>query len=121
MELEKVNYAEYLQVSDGKPVTTSKIIAELFGKRHDHVLESIRELILCDEISRPNFRESSYTNSQNKQQPMYILDRKACTILISRFTGIESLRFMDKYVDAFDAMESELMKRNTFSTPSNML
>ena len=50
--------------------TTSLDVAEKFGKRHDHVLVSVRKIIESDgAFGRPNFRESSYLNGQNKRQP----------------------------------------------------
>lgn len=52
---------------------TSLDIAELTGKRHDHVMRDIRNEIkaLGDKLGQPIFGESSYINSQNKKQPCY--------------------------------------------------
>lgn len=119
MELEKVNYAEYLQVSDGKPVTTSKIIAEVFGKEHKNVLRDIQNLLESAEIGQLNFGLSSYTNSQNKQQPLYVIDRDGFMLLGMGFTGKEALVFKIGLIKAFNAMETELIKRN--STPMSMI
>lgn len=52
------NYAEYLQVSDGKPVTTSKIIAEVYGKQHNHVMRDIRDIIESDDRVSPSFGQT---------------------------------------------------------------
>lgn len=62
-----------IKLIDSRPCVTSLAIAEHFGKRHDAVLRDIRALIAnCpEEFGRHNFVESSYTNEQNKQQPMY--------------------------------------------------
>ena len=84
MEIKKqFNYAEYLQVSDGKPVTTSRIIAEVYGKQHQHVMRDIRNILESSdgEVSS-SFGQSSYTNSQNKQQPMYLIDRDGFMLLV---------------------------------------
>lgn len=50
----------------GDSVTTSLIVAEIFGKRHDHVLRDIQSLECSIEFRVPNFGESSYL-------PIYII------------------------------------------------
>ena len=41
---------------------TSLEVAELTGKRHDHIIRDIRSIISqLDEINLPNFGENSYT------------------------------------------------------------
>lgn len=53
-------------------VMTSKEIAEVTGKEHKNVMADIRALISqLDDAGRLNFQQSSYVNSQNKEQPMY--------------------------------------------------
>lgn len=68
---------------------SSKEIAELMEKRHDHVMRDIKTLVRDGAIGRPNYGESSYTNSQNKKQPMYELDFQATMTLI---TGYDAKR-----------------------------
>lgn len=114
------NYADYLQVSDGKPVTTSKIIAEVYGKRHDHVLRDIRNLLESSdgEVSL-SFGETSYTDTFQRQQPMYLIDRDGFMLLVMGFTGDEAMKYKIGFIKAFNAMETELIKRNT--TPMSMI
>ena len=47
-----------LIVVDGHIKTTSRAIAEHFGKRHDNVLQSIDRLECSPEFRRLNFQES---------------------------------------------------------------
>ncbi len=54
---------------------TSLDVAETFGKEHKHVLRDIRELGCSKEFRLSNFGESSYTNAQNKKQPMFLMTR----------------------------------------------
>ena len=63
---------DLVEIKGKAVVTDSLTVAENFGKRHDHVLEKIQNIMKDDEGGLLNFRESSYTNSQNKQQKKYI-------------------------------------------------
>ena len=120
MELEQINYRYYLQVNDDKVIITSKMVAELFGKRHDHVLRDIRQLIESDEIGLPKIGESDYSDSRGKQQPMYILDRDSCMVLCMGFNGKEAIKFRIGLVKTFNAMEIELIRLKTFSPVSKL-
>ena len=109
---------ELVNVVDKKVVTTSLRVAEMFSKRHDNVIVDIRELLKTGEISLLNFEESEYTNERGKTYPMYIIDRKGFTLLAMGFTGKEALKFKVAYIDAFDAMEKELIEKTKFQLPT---
>lgn len=89
-------------------VVTSLDIAETFEKRHDNVLKDIRELKCSDEFRLLNFEESTYTNSQNKKQPMYYLTRDGFTILTMGYGGEKAMKFKEAYIRQFNAMEATL-------------
>ena len=96
--------------------TTSLDVAEKFGKRHDHVLVSVRKIIESDgAFGRPNFRESSYLNGQNKRQPMFEMTRSGFTILAMGFSGKAALEWKIKYEQAFSAMERDLANQQNLS------
>lgn len=99
-------------LKDGKPVTTSLIVAEVFDKRHDNVLRDISN-ILSSQVYRQrgvlNFEETPYVNLQNGQTyRIYEMDRQGFEILAMGFTGEKALAWKFKYSDAFAAMEAEL-------------
>jgi Rha family phage regulatory protein len=85
---------------------SSRDLAKLFEKRHDHVLRDIEEAMskLSDSFTRPNFGESSYKNSQNKKQPEFLLNRKSFAIIAMGFTGKKAMEFKVKYIEAFETM-----------------
>lgn len=106
----------------GVPVTTSRAVAEQFGKRHTDTLRAIETLLsdLADAKLRPlegfpdtyaedfakaNFIESEYTDAQGKPRPMYLLTRDGFTLLAMGFTGARALQFKVAYIDAFNRME----------------
>jgi len=60
-------------IADRRPVTTSQIVAEVFGKSHKDVLRAIRDLDTPPDFSRRNFAPAEYTDAQGKKRPADIL------------------------------------------------
>ena len=96
-----------------KAFTTSLKVAETFEKRHDDILKSIRTLIsdlrgLRNFPESSMFQESTYINSQNKKQPMYLINRDGFTLLAMGFNGQKALQFKLRYINAFNYMEQKI-------------
>lgn len=98
---------------DGQLRVSSLDIAEKFGKPHGDVLKIIRRITsdLPLEFGQGNFSESSYLNDQGKEQPCYHLTRDGFSLLAMGFTGKKALAWKVKYIEAFNAMEAELLKK----------
>lgn len=65
---------ELIKLVEGEIVADSRMIAEHFGKRHDHVLRDIAdEIEKIVEIGEPIFGESSYINEQNREMRCYTM------------------------------------------------
>ncbi|WP_320169937.1 Rha family transcriptional regulator [Maridesulfovibrio sp.] len=112
-----------LVVSDGKPVVSSIEISKHFGKQHKDVLRKIESLEIPDDFGRRNFTPSSYINSQNKQMPCFNLTRDGFAYLVMGFTGKKASEWKIRYLEAFNAMEQELIRRqcNTpMQTPAEL-
>ena len=90
--------------------TTSLLVAEIFGKRHDHVLRDIEKLECSDGFRLLNFGESSYLNEQNKTQPMYEMTRDGFSFLAMGFTGKKAAAWKEKYIYCFNRMEQEIRR-----------
>lgn len=60
-----------LMVVDGRVKTTSRHVAEVFGKRHDDVLKAIRNLECSETFGLRNFAETSYIDAFNREQKLY--------------------------------------------------
>ena len=76
------------------------MIAEKFGKEHQHVLRDIRTLIegMSEIGDTPMFVESTYINEQNKQEyPIFIMNRDGFTLLTMGFNGKKALKFKLEY------------------------
>lgn len=115
-------FPETLLVSldHGHIFTTSRKVAEHFGKNHQHVLRSIKALLVeislsnfgqPNVIGQTNFGLSSYTDKRGKTYPEYHLSHDGFSLLAMGFTGKEALIWKLKFLQAFNAMESELHAR----------
>ena len=101
VEIAKINHEE-------RTVVSSLDIAETFGKGHRRVLQDIREIGCSEEFRLHNFVQSSYENSQGKQQPMFLVTRDGFVLLAMGYTGELAMRFKEAYIKQFNAMESAL-------------
>ena len=101
VEIAKINHEE-------RTVVSSLDIAETFGKEHRRVLQDIREIGCSEEFRLQNFVQSSYENSQGKQQPMFLVTRDGFVLLAMGYTGELAMRFKEAYIKQFNAMESAL-------------
>lgn len=101
VEIARINHEE-------RTVVSSLDIAETFGKEHRRVLQDIREIGCSEEFRLHNFVQSSYENSQGKQQPMFLVTRDGFVLLAMGYTGELAMRFKEAYIKQFNAMESAL-------------
>lgn len=101
-------------------LTNSLLVAEKFGKEHRNVMQSINSLINSAENSAvlKMFVISSYVASNNKENPMYIMNRDGFTLLAMGFTGEKALQFKLEYINAFNKME-ETIKNGGFNVPKS--
>ena len=105
---------------DQQAVTTSLVLAEVFEKKHQHVMEAIRKLTVENSTVKKMFVEDSYLNSRNQQQPMFYMNRDGFTLLAMGFTGSKAMEFKLKYIDAFNKMEKQIKEETKFRLPTNL-
>ncbi len=95
--------------------TTSRKVAEHFGKLHKNVLRGTEKLIaeLADPVfAGLNFEPSSYTDSTGRSLPEYHLSHDGFALLAMGFTGREALRWKVDFLQAFRQMETDLAAAN---------
>jgi Rha family phage regulatory protein len=92
---------------DGK--VSSKLVAEKFGKRHDHVLRDCGKLISClpPDFITPNFEvvEIATIKRKGKEVSEVLMSRDGFSLLAMGFTGKAALTWKVKFLDAFSRME----------------
>lgn len=93
--------------NNGQIVTNSLLVAEKFEKEHRHILETIRTVMRTAENSAllHMFHETTYLSSQNKELPMYLMNRDGFSLLVMGFTGQKALNFKLDFISAFNEME----------------
>ncbi len=106
-----------LRNENGQIVTSSRDVAEKFGKRHTHVLDSIKSFE--QEMSTTEFsalfKTSSYVASNGKTNVEYLMNRDGFSLLCMGFTGKKALEWKLKYINAFNMMEEKLKSGNYLS------
>lgn len=103
-------------IENGRAVTTSVAIAEFFGKRHERVLDKIRNLDCSAKFTEHNFVSSEYTDSTGRKLPMYQITRDGFAFLAMGFTGKKAAAFKEAYIVEFNRMEAELRQNHTSPT-----
>lgn len=77
----------------GEPVASNRDVAKRFGKRHDHVIRDIAEIVKSfpKNGDTPLFFKTEYVHPQNHQKyPMYLMNRDGFSLLAMGFTGKEA-------------------------------
>jgi len=90
-----------IKVVNNLPVISSLNIANEFGIEHKSVLRNIRKV-----LGEHEFVPSSYTNSQNKQQPMIYLDEQSALIAMPFIGGEKSQEGQRALVKAYLAYKN---------------
>ena len=97
-------------LKENNAVTTSLMVAEVFGKRHDNVIRAIDQ-IKADSVEIPNalnFEEADFIDKNGENRRSYEMGRDAFMLLAMGFTGKEALKFKLMFIDAFNKMEAAL-------------
>ena len=91
----------------------SREVAELIGKRHDHLLRDIgRYMETMEKSTAPKigvsdfFLESSYFDSTGRILPCYLLSKMGCELVANKLTGEKGVLFTAAYVRKFNLMEA---------------
>ena len=101
---------QLVEQHEGKAVTSSMKVAEVFGKQHKNVIQAIEKLLEDQDVfNRLNFQPVEYVDAKGEKRPMYEMDRDGFTLLAMGFTGKQALQFKLSYIDAFNKAEALLM------------
>lgn len=102
---------------EGKPVTTSIIMAEQLSRPHKNVLQSIDDLVEDGTLQRGldaelTFRDVSGPNGAVRQERIYRLSKRAALIAMPFVGGKKSRAGQARLVDAFLHYEAMAKKRD---------
>ena len=112
------NISDFVQIKDEQVYTTSRIVAEKFGKEHFHVIRDIEELIKnmvqpIENIREPKIGFSEYfipdeykIEGQTRTYKQYLITEKGAMLLIMGFTGEKAFAIKTKFIDEFARMKN---------------
>jgi Rha family phage regulatory protein len=103
---------------NGKPIVESRKVAEIFEKRHDHILRDIGKITdpksgVSEKFAERNFVLSEYKDSTGRKLPEYLLTRDGFVMLAMGFTGSKAMQFKEAYINKFNEMEQYIIALNT--------
>jgi len=108
---------------EGQLVTESRDVAEMIGKRHSDLLESINGY--NNHLTNGNFRSldffipSAYEDSKGETRPCYLLTKKGCDMVANKMTGEKGVLFTAAYVTRFEELEKQQIQTKQL-TPSEL-
>jgi Rha family phage regulatory protein len=98
-----------IQKENGENVTTSLIVAEVFGKEHNKVCRDIETISCSDSFRVANFGETPYVHSQNGQTyKMYEMTKDGFSFLVMGYTGEKAGKFKEAFISEFNNREKML-------------
>lgn len=112
---------ELVKIEKQNVITSSRIVAEYFNKRHTDVLEAVEAIISKDaELSKQNgnlgsvdFVETSYkVNGKGRKYKEYIMTHDGFMLLAMGFSGIKAHEFKREFIAEFKKMRTALQERN---------
>lgn len=114
---------ELVNNNNGKPTTTSLIVADIFGKEHKNVIRDIENLSCSENFNRLNFELIYYKDKMNREQKAYQMTKDGFSFLVMGYTGDKAGKFKEDFINAFNQMEQALLKNNIldFSNPDTVL
>lgn len=97
-----------IQNPQGRDVTTSLIVAEVFGKEHKNVLRDIENLSCSDNFNRLNFERITYKDVRNREQTAYEMTKDGFSFLVMGYTGEKAGQFKETFINEFNKREMML-------------
>lgn len=103
---------ELVRMIDDEARTTSLMVAETFGKQHQHVMRSIDALLKERPALAPNFgrkfADVATGKGGKRQMRYYTMNRDGFMLLVMGFTGAKALDLKIAYIGEFNRMEAVL-------------
>ena len=96
------------QNSNGNDVTTSLLVAEVFGKEHSKVVRDIESLSCSASFNAANFGVITYIDSRHREQTAYEMTKDGFSFLVMGYTGAKAGEFKEKFINEFNRREALL-------------
>lgn len=96
------------QNSNGNDVTTSLLVAEVFGKEHSKVVRDIESLSCSASFNAANFGVITYIDSRNREQTAYEMTKDGFSFLVMGYTGAKAGEYKERFINEFNRREALL-------------
>jgi Rha family phage regulatory protein len=100
-----------ITLANGQPTTTTRDIAEAFGKRHDDVLKRMGTLGCSGEFNARNFAAVEYIDAKGERRLEYHITKDGFAFLCMGFTGAKAAAWKERYIQHFNRMAEKLAKK----------
>ncbi|MGX8939299.1 Rha family transcriptional regulator [Symbiopectobacterium sp. Eva_TO] len=107
-------------INNGKALTTSRDVADYFGKRHERVLDKIKNLDCSAIFNQHNFVLVDYVDAKGEKRPMFEMTKDGFVFLVMGFTGKKAAAFKEAYIAEFNRMEERLHGQRQTKQPSTV-
>ncbi len=98
---------------NGIEVVDSRDVAAMVERDHNELLKSIRtysQYLNEGEVPQIDFFiESTYTDSQNRTYPNFLITKKGCDLIANKMIGKKGVLFTAAYVSAFERMRNQIV------------
>lgn len=105
---QEAQFRELVIAKHGEAFTTSRQVAELFGKDHRNVLRAIRLLDCDEEFTALNFELTDFIDKNGDPRPEYLMTKDGMVFLVMGFTGKKAAQFKLLYIRAFNWMAEQI-------------
>lgn len=79
-----------IQGGNGRDVTTSLIVSQVFGKEHAKVVRDIESLSCSTNFNVANFGVIEYTDTRGRIQKAYEMTKDGFSFLVMGYTGAKA-------------------------------
>lgn len=103
-------------IDNGRVVTDTLIISEMFGKTHDNVMRDTRNQIEKikeageSEFSLLNFEESTYTSDRGRNYPKIDMTEEGFVLVAMSYVTAEAMKMKVKFIQEFKRMREQISK-----------
>lgn len=100
---------ELVSLFDGKPMTTSRKMAQRFKKRHDNILQLFQTRIIgrhSQEFIALNFQVVEYVDAKGQLRPEVLMTKNGFIAMATKLRGAEA--WQERFIAAFDVMTEQL-------------
>lgn len=103
-------FKKLVSAQEGEVFTTSRQVAELFGREHRNVLRAIRLLDCDEEFTALNYELTDFIDKNGDSRPEYLISKDGMVFLVMGFTGKKAAQFKLLYIRAFNWMMEQLQE-----------